>query len=267
MRSTRLPSLVLLAIVLSSVGAAARAESGREILDRMKQLDETSRRWDDRTQQMTIRMIGKGGDERSRKMLVFTRRSPDGGEKSISFFLEPADVRGTGFLQWMHTGRDDEQWAYFPEMRRVRAITGNLRDNSFVGDFTYRDLRIVSELHKWPEQEAPSALLGTETIAGKECRLIEVRPTEDMPYGKLVLAIDAELVPCRLDFHGRDGELAKRLSVEEIRTVGAIPTASRVQLEDVRKGSRTRIELGELRYDSGLSDDVFTQRSLERGPP
>jgi hypothetical protein len=38
-------------------------------------------------------------------------------------------------------------------------------------------------------------------------------------------------------------------------------------MRTLAKGSRTVVELPEVKYDSGLPDDLFTQRHLERGAP
>ena len=53
--------------------------------------------------------------------------------------------------------------------------------------------------------------------------------------------------------------------LSDIRNVGGIPTAFRWEMKNEQNGSRTVVEFSEIKYDTGLSDDLFTQRSLERG--
>jgi outer membrane lipoprotein-sorting protein len=36
-------------------------------------------------------------------------------------------------------------------------------------------------------------------------------------------------------------------------------------MANAKKGSRTRMEFSEVRYNQGLKDEIFTERYLERG--
>lgn len=248
----------------------ARAETAREILDHSKRLDDTTRHWTDRTQRMALTIVSAAGAKRERELTVYSKRYPGDEDKSISFFLSPAEVRGTAFLQWSHKGKDDEQWIYLPEFKRTRQIAARLRDESFVGtDFTYRDLEIVGDVLLWTEAEAPSKLLGEESVDGSPCHSIELRPQQDgSPYQRLVLALDRDkLTPRRLDFYDADSVKLKRLSLGDVRDIGAIPTAHRLEMSNLKKGTRTLVGLPEVTYDSALSDDLFTQRQLEKGAP
>lgn len=255
---------------LCLAAAPAWAASGRELLDEARRLDDTSRRWTDRTQAMRLVIVDAAANERRRELTVFTKRAGDGGEKAISFFSAPAEVKGTAFLQWSHPARDDEQWLFLPEFKRTRQISSRLRDESFVGtDFTYRDLEILAEIARWTEDDARATLVGEDTIDGHACHRIELWPRQEgMVYERIVLWLDKdELVARKLDFHDRAGAHVKSLALGEIRAVGDIPTAHRLEMRTLAKGSRTVVELPQVVYDSGLSDDLFTQRHLERGAP
>ena len=263
---------ILLAAATSFILGAARADAvtGREILDQARKLDDTTRRWSDRTQKMVLTVFDAAGNERRRELEVLTKRAGEGEEKAISFFSAPAEVKGTAFLQWSHAGRDDEQWLYLPEFKRTRQISARLRDENFVGtDFTYRDLEILAEIARWSESEAPATLEGEESIDGTACWRISLRPQQEgMVYGRIVLWLDKEKLAARkLDFFDRDGTQRKSLALQEIRDDGPIPTAHRLEMRTLAKGSRTVVDLPEVKYDTGLEDDLFTQRYLERGAP
>jgi outer membrane lipoprotein-sorting protein len=249
---------------------AAMALTAREILDKAKALDDTTRRWTDRTQRMTLIVTGAGGAERRRELSVYTKRYPGDEEKAITFIAAPAEVRGVGFLQWSHKGRDDEQWLYLPELKRTRQIAARLRDENFVGtDFTFRDLDILINLLRWSEAEAATKLSGEDTVGGSPCHTIELRPAQEgMPYSRIVLWMDRDkLTPRKLDFYDQEGTRAKSLTLEDVRDLGAIPTPHRLEMQNLKKGSRTVVDLVEVKYDTGLSDDLFTQRYLDRGGP
>jgi outer membrane lipoprotein-sorting protein len=263
-------TLLLILTIGSGPFTPAAALTARELLDQMKALDDTTRHWTDRTQTMTLGIHAKGGGERQRSLRVFDRRAPDGEDKSVSFFLTPPDVKGTAFLQWSHKGRNDDQWLYLPELDRTRRITAQGRDQSFMGtDFSYRDLELLAEIPDWTEADAASQLRGGEDIDARPCHVIELRPlAKDAGYGRIVLWLDTELLVSRkLDFFDDSGVHVKTLHQRDFRNIGAIPTAHRLEMGQLEKGSRTEVEISDVRYDAALSDDVFTERQLKRGVP
>jgi len=248
----------------------AAALTAREILDKAKALDDTTRHWTDRTQRMTLIIKDGGGAERRRELTVYTKRYPADEDKAITFISAPAEVRGVGFLQWSHHGRDDEQWLYLPELKRTRQIAARLRDENFVGtDFTFRDLQILTDLLRWTEAEAATKLSGEETVGGSPCHMIELRPKQEgMPYSRIVVWMDRDkLTPRQLDFYDLEAARAKTLALQDVRDLGPIPTPHHLEMQNLKKGSRTVVDLAEVKYDTGLSDDLFTQRYLDRGGP
>jgi outer membrane lipoprotein-sorting protein len=267
MRRWRTLGQVITLALLVSAGPAV-AETAREILDRVRVLDDTTRKWTDRTQRMTLLIYDKRGGERRRVLKVYDKRYAGDENKAISFFESPPEVEGTAFLQWAHKQRDDDQWLYLPEFKRTRRITARVRDQSFMGtDFSYRDLEILGEIQDWTEEEAPTSLVGADQVDGHDCHVIELRPRQDgMNYGRIVVWIDtALLVTRKMNFERTDARPWKELGLSEIRDVGAVPTAHRLEMRDVEKGSRTVVELTDVAYDTGLPDDLFTERHLERG--
>ena len=60
---------------------------------------------------------------------------------------------------------------------------------------------------------------------------------------------------------------SKMLTLDDVRDSGAIPTPRRLEMRNLKKGSRTAVELPEVTYNTGLQEDLFTQRYLDRGPP
>ncbi|HIP49237.1 MAG TPA: outer membrane lipoprotein-sorting protein, partial [Lutibacter sp.] len=90
-------SLIILAIfILASTGANAQL-SGREIVKKAYNLPSG----EDQTSQLTMTLINKSGQTRVRKIQQYTK---DFGtvEKSIMFFMSPADVKNTSFMNWSY---------------------------------------------------------------------------------------------------------------------------------------------------------------------
>jgi hypothetical protein len=57
----------------------------------------------------------------------------------------------------------------------------------------------------------------------------------------------------------------KRVEQTDIRTVDGIPVAHHLEAVTPARGSRTVMEVDEVRFNQGLPDDLFSQRALERG--
>jgi hypothetical protein len=266
MMGTRLLAVLLLSATVA--GAAHAAETARQILDRRKALDDTTRHWDDRHQKMKLTIVDHRGGERVREMDLFDRREPGDEQKTILFFLAPAEVKGTAFLAFTHKGRAADQWLYLPELQRVRQITARTRNESFMGtDLSYHDLDLIQEMTSWTEADARSSLRGEEAIDGTPTYTIELVPQrEDIGYRKIVLWLGHEdLVPRRLEFYEDGAEPKKRIAQGEVKLIGEIPVAHHVEVATPAAGSHTMIEIADVQFNQKLDPDLFSQRYLERG--
>ena len=63
------------------------------------------------------------GSRRTRKIRSY-RMDKGEDEQSIMFFMEPADVKDTGFLTYDYDDidRDDDQWLYLPALKKSKRI-------------------------------------------------------------------------------------------------------------------------------------------------
>ena len=102
--------LFLLFLIPLNVNAA---DSGLEIMTMVDARDDG----DNRTDNITMTLIDKNGHKRQRK-LQSLRKDQGTTVKQLLFFLEPANVRNTGFLTYDYQDpkRDNDQWIYLPEL-------------------------------------------------------------------------------------------------------------------------------------------------------
>lgn len=263
-------ALALAGLLLAVAAPCAGAETARQILDRRKALDDTTRRWDDRQQRMRFVIVGGSGGERRRELSVYERRYPGDEIKSVVFFHAPAEVKGSALLAFTHKGRQGEQWLYLPALARVRVISGNARREKFVGtDLTYHDLDLIQEMSSWTEDDARSSLTGPGEVDGTPVHVISLEPQrEDIGYERIVLSLGRDdLIAYRIEFFEDGSEPVKRITQSDVRQIGAIPFPHHVVVETPAAKTRTTIDVSEVKFDQGLKDDLFTQRTLERGPP
>jgi outer membrane lipoprotein-sorting protein len=258
------------ALVAALLATAAWAESARELLDRRKQLDDTTRHWNDRGQHVRLTLEKKGGAGQQRTLSIYERRLPGREEQALLFFEQPASIKGVGFLSFSHPGRPDEQWLYLPALKRVRQIatSRSARSESFVGtDLSFHDLDVLQDMTSWSEGDAPSTLRGEETLSGVPTYRIEIKPTRpDVYYLRIVMWLGKDdLVMRRTEFFATAAEPVKRIEQTDIRTIDGIPIAYHTEAQTLARGSRTIMEVDQVRFNQHLDDDLFTQRALTRG--
>jgi len=252
----RFTNLVLVIAVALAVSVPAFALTAREIVersaDRMKGDDETSK--------MTMTIINPGGRKRMRSLTLWGKDAPDGA-KSLLRFLEPADIEGTGFLSIEHKGRPDDQWLYLPALGKSRRIASGEKSKSFLGtDFTYEDLG------DWEIDDYDHEILREEKLGDEDCWVIEsTSKKKDGSYSKLITWIRKDnYVGAKIEFYDKGGELLKVLTTDDIVQIDGIWTIKKLVMENVQKGSKTILELTEVKYNQGLKDDLFTITNLER---
>jgi hypothetical protein len=249
--------------------AATKAPSeARMLLDEGRRLDDTTRAWNDRTQRLKLRIVDGRNIERRRELIMRTLKGPEGEDKTTTVFLTPPEVRGTAFLQFAHQDRDAEQWLFLPALGRIRQIAAQSKNESFMGtDFSYRDLELLTDVFEWTEEEAPARLVGSEQIDGVDAAVIELTPKKkDVGYQKIRLVMTRpDLVIRRMEFFGSSETPKKQLRLDDVRNLGAIPTAFRLEMVQPQAGSKTEVDVVDVRYDQKLSEDLFTTRALERG--
>ena len=215
---------------------------------------------------LTLTKIMKAKERhRSREIMRYEKYFSEGSflSKSLIRFTKPADVKGTGLLMWEYrkSGKDNDQWLYLPELRKVKRVQVGQNTGRFMGtDFTYEDLAGRSI------DEDGYVLLGRETVFGSDCYKLEAFPREEKPsYSKRIIWVDAERwVVRKVEFYDLKGRLLKILTVPEMRKDGQYWTIVKMIMENTQKPHRTTLETVQIEYDGGISEDRFLVTSLKR---
>ncbi len=123
---------------LVCINAAAASEmTGREIMQKQKDLHQSKTEF---IEQNMI-LVDRSGGKEARKLRHYLSESEPDVDRALIVFLSPADIRGTALLTWQHKDRDDDQWLYLPAQGKMQRIVKGGKRNSFMGtDFTYEDL-------------------------------------------------------------------------------------------------------------------------------
>jgi len=234
--------------------------SGREIMEKVYNRDEG----EDRISTLRMVLVNKFGDQRSREIKQFEKNFGP-VEKKIMFFLSPRDVRNTSFMNWSYDkerAHDDDQWIHLPALRKVKRISAENRGDYFMGsDFTYDDLGdrgLDDDRH---------TLLKTEEIKGETCYVVESVPREpNYMYAKTISwVMKDKWIGVKKEFYDSAGKLLKVLSVKKYQEIQGILTILEAQMHNVQTGHKTIMETSDVQYNTGVKDDLFSERMMRRG--
>ncbi len=252
--------LVLVTALIAVMGFSAKAQlTGRQIVEKAYNLPTG----DDQTSVLTMTLINKSGQTRVRKIQQYTKDFGD-TEKSIMFFLSPADVKNTSFMNWSYDddNKDDDQWIYLPALKKVKRISSDSKSDYFMGsDFTYDDLgdrKLDADVHK---------LLKEETIDGHACYVVEsVSKDEDYMYSKTKTWIRKDnFVGMKKEFYDEDEDLLKILTIKKVEKISGFWIITNSEMKNIQKNHKTIIKLSDIKINTGVSASKFTERMMMRG--
>lgn len=252
------------AALLLAAPAYSNEPTGLEIM----QLVDARNDGDDLIQNMKQRLIDRRGNVRERVMISL-RKDYGVDSKSITYFLAPSNIRDTALLTWDYDGveKDDDQWLYLPALKKVRRISASDRGDYFMGtDFTFEDIKQTPELedYHW-------TLIGSDKLGNFDVWVVEGEPKTDdlkknLGYSNTRYYIRKDInLYIRVDFWDRKGQELKQLISDEIKEIDGIWTAMSGTMTNKQTGHRTELSFSEHRYNTGISDRMFSERMLKRG--
>ena len=255
-RGCRVRSIAGFAVALSICAQPALAQSARQIVvEAQKRTDAKSQRYDGLLQVFDAK--GKISDKR----WSFERLGSHGNSKAVLRFTGPAEVKGVALLVVNHRDRASDQWMWTPAIERERRIALQDRSTRFFGtDFSFEDLE------ERDVDQFDYTLAGDDAVDGSTCWRIESKPKESKSsqYTKSIVWIRHDTYAfARLENFVKD-QVVRRLTYSDIQNVQGIWTARRMEMSDLRRGSRTRLTLDRLAYDVPLKDEDFTLQAIRR---
>jgi len=251
--------IILLALLVAGIVLSAQEITGLQIVENVYNRPTGN----DQTADLTMSLVNSRGDERVRIINQFLKDFGD-MEKKIMFFVSPADVYNTSFMNWSYdeVGKDDDQWIYLPALKRVKRISSDSKSDYFMGsDFTYDDLgdrHPSSDTHK---------LLREEEIDGEMCYVVESTPKEEeYMYSKTITwIVKDKWIGKKKEFYDEDDELLKTLTVKESVTLKDVIVITISEMHNVQSDHKTIMKLENVQVNTGVSDNKFTERMMKRG--
>jgi hypothetical protein len=222
----------------------------------------------DQTANMVMELRNKHGDVSTRTIRIKTLEVTGDGDKSMSIFDKPADVKGTAFLTYSHAIKPDEQWLYLPALKRVKRINSKNKSGPFMGsEFAYEDLA-SQEVEKYTYKYIRDEKLKTREFPdGVDCFVIERYPVyEHSGYTRQLAWVNKDrYVAEKIEFYDRKNDLLKTLANDGYKQyLEQYWRPNEMFMENHQTGKSTLLKWENYKFKNGLSDKDFSRNSLKR---
>eukprot|EP00919_Chromeraceae_sp_WS-2016_P068787 GHVR01162791.1.p1 GENE.GHVR01162791.1~~GHVR01162791.1.p1 ORF type:complete len:267 (+),score=18.76 GHVR01162791.1:138-938(+) len=253
---------IALLLLLSLAQAAIAQDSQQKGLEVAQAAKDYDKGFTDFTAQMTMTLKNKSGDTSTRFIRIRTLEVENDGDKSLSIFDEPADVKGTAMLTYTHGLEPDDQWLYLPALKRVKRISSRNKSGPFMGSsFAFEDLG-SQEVEKYSYNYLREEACGEWT-----CHVIERFPEyEHSGYTRQVVWIDNQgFRMVKAEFYDRKKSLLKTLVASDFQQfLGHYWRPGSMYMENHQTGKSTLLEWSDYQFKTGLSERDFRSQTLKR---
>ena len=244
---------IVLLLATTTVDGAAPPLDAAAILSRCDEAEGYQSSYSEIQQDITT----SSGDVRT---LEIRGWAVNNGEKQLSEYLSPADIRGQKILI---TNDGDDIWMFNPETRRTRKLGSHMKKRKVMGsDFSYEDMAggKMSEKYK-------GSLIGEEEQEGTLCYILDLKPTPKGPsYSKIKIWIGKEdFLSRRIDFfQNNETEPFKRLTCTDIRKADDKLYPHTFTMTNLEDRTKTVDSIKSLRFGIDIPPSIFESRNLSR---
>jgi len=254
--------LLTTSLLLSSAFAITGVEIAQKVHDR----DDG----DNSTSDMRMTLVDKSGQKRVRELKRFSKDK--GVDKfNMMFFLSPADVENTAFLTYDYddSNKDDDQWLYLPELKKIKRIASSDKSSSFMGsDFSYSDMT-----SKNVEDYTYKIMKETKVDGHKVWQMLVTpkskKTIEETGYTKSIIFVRQDnFVVVQALYYVKAGKKLKYFKVLNLEEIEGVWTVTKMQMV-TKKGKKTLhmtlIEFEKIKYNQDLQESFFSTRTIKKG--
>lgn len=257
-------------IALQPVAQADEQLTGHDVVERC----DFKYPGDDQRTRLTIVLRDKDGNEKRNVYGRFWKDykgADDIADKMVLFTEFPPDAKGAGFMRWGYTaetGKNAEQWIYLPTLKRMRRVSVRDPGESFLGsDLTHFDIGdrgIEADEHTLQQAgERDGAMMfvvesvprdPSKSLYSKTTSLYAQQGTDEQSCVKRAM-----------DYYDKRGNVLKQQTMTWQNVDGAW-VWDEVQVQNVQNGHSSVFTVTDVQINTGIADNVFTERNLTRGP-
>jgi len=245
--------------MLGFVAQAGDMKSANEIITKANLASYYSA--DDGSAQARMVIVDAQGNKQMRQFTILRKDQADlGNQDMLVFFSRPTDVKGTVFRVVKKVESDDDRWLYLPALDLVKRISAGDKRTSFVGaHFFYEDVSGRNPA------EDNFTLLNTND----EFYTLKAVPKDknSVEFDHYIVLIDKQhFLPMQVDYFNNQGKKTRSMEVLKTKIIDGFMTVMHSKITQHSDGSYTEMQFRNVKYDLGLPDNIFSERSL-RNPP
>lgn len=241
---TRILICLLFALVYSGSGESA-AQDAKTILEKMDYITNAPK---DKEGMVKIILIDKTGKEKIREAQMLQK----GPHNKLYRYTKPESQAGIATL----TLPDNVMWLYLPALGKPKRISMLTKDTSFNNtDFSYEDMATTPYADRFTPELIESS--------GEYYMLNLIPKSGKSNYSKIIAKINKEHGYVEtMDIYDLKGKKFKE-AVYKYEKAGKYWNANEVVMKDLEKNHSTRILVTDVKFDQGLSDDIFMVENLK----
>jgi len=250
---------ILLCLLPFGLLAATLEEQGLAIAQEADMRDSGYKNY---TNDVKMILKNKQGQESIREIRSKTLEVDGDGDKSLTIFDKPRDIKGTALLSFTHKEGADDQWLYLPALKRVKRIASDNKSGPFMGsEFAYEDIT-SQEVEKYTYK-----FLKDDTLDGMDVFVFERYPVDRKSgYTRQIIWMDKENYKERkIEYYDRKNALLKTLVFADYNLYrDKFYRAQDMHMVNHQTGKSTRLLQSNYNFDVELSDRDFDKNSLKR---
>ncbi|WP_082694815.1 outer membrane lipoprotein-sorting protein [Rheinheimera sp. EpRS3] len=218
--------------------------------------------WGDSESRTTMVLRNAKGDESRREIRTAALEVQGDGDKGLTIFDEPRDVRGTAFLNHSHPTAEDDQWLYLPAIKRVKRIASRNKSGPFMGsEFAYEDLSSF-EIEKYR-----FSYLRDESCNDQPCFVLEQVPADEFSgYSKTVVWVDQQHYRLyKAEYYDRKNTLLKTLTLHDYQLyLDKYWRPHKLSMVNHQTGKSTDLLIHQISFNTGRTAADFDTNALQR---
>jgi len=252
-------SLLLIGLLFSVSASSNELTDANEIINKANLAAYYSA--DDGSARARMIIVDAQGNKQMRQFTILRKDQADlGNQDLLVFFSRPTDVNGTVFRVVKKVNHDDDRWLYLPALDLVKRISAGDKRTSFVGaHFFYEDVSGRNPA------EDDFTLLKTDD---KFYTLKAVpKDRNSVEFDHYIVKINkTTFLPMQVDYYNSQGKKTRSMAVLQTKVIQGFTTVMHSKITQHANGSYTEMQFRNVKYNVGLPDNIFSERSL-RSPP
>jgi outer membrane lipoprotein-sorting protein len=244
MKKLNFMTIIAVMIALISFGKL-QAQDANQILTN---IDNTLKAPKDIVENMSITLVSRSGQKQVRTATAWMK----GSDKRLFKFNSPASVKGIGFLSLPN----DLMYLYMPAYGRERRIASSVKNQKFAGtDLTYDEMQSKDYNKKYSAK-----ILENKSNS----YVLQLTPKQKSAYSKLIMTVaKSNGLPTSIESYDKSGRKVKTATTVFAKS-GKYWYAKTMTVKDLKTKHSTIMKVTSVKFDSNLSNEIFTVRNLKK---